>query len=58
MAKARAVGPTRYSSSPWIPASSAARFARVAVIETVIARVEAAMREWGIEPPEPLDEDD
>ena len=44
--------------APWSPiAAESKRFARVEVIRTVIARVEAGMREWGIEPPEPLDEE-
>jgi polyphosphate kinase 2 (PPK2 family) len=30
------------------------RYARVKVIETVIARIEEGMRRWGIEPPPPL----
>jgi polyphosphate kinase 2 (PPK2 family) len=33
------------------------RYARVAVIETVIADIEAGMRRHGIEPPEPIEED-
>lgn len=37
-----------------IPAESK-RYARVAVIETVIADVEAGMRRHGIEPPEPIE---
>jgi polyphosphate kinase 2 (PPK2 family) len=43
--------------APWslIPADSK-RYARVAVIEAVIARIEEGMREWGMEPPPPLDE--
>ena len=32
-------------------------YARVAVIETVIAEIEAGMRRHGIEPPEPIEED-
>ena len=34
------------------------RWARVAALETVIARIEEGMREWGIEPPAPLEEED
>jgi polyphosphate kinase 2 (PPK2 family) len=43
--------------APWslIPAESK-RFARVAVIRTVIERIEEGMRQWGMEPPEPLEE--
>ena len=33
------------------------RYARVAVIETVIAEIEAGMRRYGLEPPEPIGED-
>jgi polyphosphate kinase 2 (PPK2 family) len=50
---------TDHPYAPWSTiAAESKRFARVEVIETVIARVEAGMREWGVEPPEPLDEDD
>jgi polyphosphate kinase 2 (PPK2 family) len=44
--------------APWhlIPADSK-RYARVAVIETVIAEIEAGMRRHGMEPPEPIEED-
>jgi polyphosphate kinase 2 (PPK2 family) len=43
--------------APWslIPADSK-RYARIQVIETVIARIEQGMCAWGIEPPEPLEE--
>jgi polyphosphate kinase 2 (PPK2 family) len=42
--------------APWqlIPADSK-RYARVAVIETVIAEIEEGMRRHGMEPPEPID---
>lgn len=45
--------------APWhlIPADSK-RYARVAVLQTVIERLEAGMRKWGFEPPEPLAEED
>jgi AMP-polyphosphate phosphotransferase len=33
------------------------RYARVAVVETVIAEIAAGMRRHGMEPPEPIDED-
>jgi polyphosphate kinase 2 (PPK2 family) len=33
------------------------RYARVAVIETVIAEIETGMRRHGLEPPEPIEED-
>jgi AMP-polyphosphate phosphotransferase len=39
-----------------IPAESK-RYARVAVIDTVIAEIEAGMRRHGLEPPEPIEED-
>src|SRR5215207_3301893 len=39
-----------------IPAESK-RFARVAVIEAVIAEIEEGMRRVGLEPPKPIDED-
>ncbi len=39
-------------------AGDSKRYARVAVIETVIARIEEGMRERGIEPPDPLDADE
>ena len=43
--------------APWalIPADSK-RYARVAVMETVIERIEQGMREWGSEPPAPLED--
>ena len=46
-------------NAPWavIPADDK-RWARVAVIDTVIARIEEGMREWGTEPPDPIDDDD
>jgi polyphosphate kinase 2 (PPK2 family) len=42
--------------APWhlIPAESK-RYARVAVIETVIAEIEEGMRRHGMEPPDPID---
>jgi AMP-polyphosphate phosphotransferase len=44
--------------APWhlIPADSK-RYARVAVIETVIAEIEEGMRRHGMEPPKPIEED-
>ena len=44
--------------APWhlIPADSK-RYARVAVLKTVIERIEAGMRQWGFEPPPPLADD-
>jgi polyphosphate kinase 2 (PPK2 family) len=43
---------TDQPKSPWhlIPADSK-RYARVAVVETVIEQTERGMREWGVEPP-------
>ena len=50
---------TDQPDAPWsLIAAESKRFARVAVLETVIARIEEGMRGWGIEPPEPLPEDD
>jgi polyphosphate kinase 2 (PPK2 family) len=44
--------------APWtLIEGDSKRWARVAVIEAVIERIEKAMREWDIEPPPPLDED-
>ncbi len=41
--------------SPWIVTSAESkRYARVSVMETVIESIEQGMREWGMEPPEPL----
>jgi polyphosphate kinase 2 (PPK2 family) len=44
--------------APWhlIPADSK-RYARVAVIETVISEIEEGMRRHGMAPPEPIDDD-
>jgi polyphosphate kinase 2 (PPK2 family) len=52
---------TRTSVEPdavWhlIPGDSK-HYARVAVIETVIAEIEAGMRRYGLEPPDPIEED-
>ncbi len=49
---------TDQSYAPWhlIPADSK-RYARVAVLNTVIERIEAGMRQWGFEPPPPLADD-
>jgi polyphosphate kinase 2 (PPK2 family) len=45
-------------NAPWtVIEGDSKKYARVAVIETVIERIEAGMREWGIEPPDPLDAD-
>lgn len=43
--------------APWsLIAAESKRNARVAVIETVIERIEHGMREYGIEPPAPIDD--
>jgi polyphosphate kinase 2 (PPK2 family) len=48
------VARTDQPHAPWhlIPADSK-KYARVAVIKTVIAEIEAGMERWGFEPPEP-----
>jgi polyphosphate kinase 2 (PPK2 family) len=45
--------------APWhlVPADSK-RYARVAVIDTVIEEIEKGMRAWDMEPPEPLSDDE
>jgi polyphosphate kinase 2 (PPK2 family) len=46
---------TDQPNAPWsLIEGDSKRWARVAVIDTVIARIEEGMREWGIEPPVPL----
>jgi polyphosphate kinase 2 (PPK2 family) len=46
-------------TAPWtVIEGDSKRWARVAVIDTVIARIEEGMREWGMEPPDPIDPDD
>jgi len=46
-------------AAPWtVIAGDSKRWARVAVIDTVIARIEEGMRQWGMEPPDPIDSDD
>ncbi len=53
------LGRTDQPNSPWsVIAAESKRFARVAVIETVIERIEEGMRRWEIEPPPPLPEAD
>jgi polyphosphate kinase 2 (PPK2 family) len=43
--------------APWqLIEANSKRYARVKVIETVIERMEAGMRQWGMEPPPPLQE--
>ena len=49
---------TDQPDAPWhLIAAESKRFARVSVIETVIERIEQGMRECGMDPPEPLEED-
>ena len=44
--------------APWhLIAGDSKRYARVAVIETVITEIESGMRRHGIEPPDPIEED-
>jgi polyphosphate kinase 2 (PPK2 family) len=43
--------------APWtVIEGNSKRYARVKVVETVIDRIEAGMRQWGMEPPPPLEE--
>jgi polyphosphate kinase 2 (PPK2 family) len=43
--------------APWsLIEGDSKRHARVKVVETVIERIEAGMRQWGMEPPPPLQE--
>jgi polyphosphate kinase 2 (PPK2 family) len=44
--------------APWsLIEGDSKRWARVAVLKAVIARIEEGLREWGMEPPPPLDRD-
>ena len=53
------VARTDQPNAPWsLIGAESKRFARVAVIETVIERIEQGMRTWDIEPPPPLSEPD
>jgi polyphosphate kinase 2 (PPK2 family) len=46
---------TDQSHAPWhLVEGDSKRYARVKVVETVIERIEEGMRQWGMEPPEPL----
>ncbi|MGH2951904.1 MAG: polyphosphate kinase 2 family protein [Solirubrobacterales bacterium] len=48
---------TNEPNAPWhVIEAESKRYARVRVIETVIERIEEGMREWGMEPPPPLEE--
>lgn len=50
------VARTDQPNAPWsVVAAESKRFARVNVIETVIERIEAGMRDAGFEPPPPLE---
>lgn len=43
--------------SPWhVVEADSKRYARVKVLETVIERIEEGMKQWGMEPPKPLNE--
>ena len=47
---------TDQPNAPWsLVAGESKRYARVKVIETAIERIEEGMREWGMEPPAPLE---
>jgi polyphosphate kinase 2 (PPK2 family) len=49
---------TDQPNAPWsLIEADSKRYARVRVIETVIERIEHGMREWGLEPPPPLDDE-
>jgi polyphosphate kinase 2 (PPK2 family) len=48
---------TDQPNAPWsLIEGDSKKYARVAVIQAVIERIEKGMREWGFEPPPPLDE--
>jgi polyphosphate kinase 2 (PPK2 family) len=50
---------TDHSAAPWdVIAAEQKRFARIAVLETLIRRIEDAMPRYGMEIPAPLDDDD
>jgi polyphosphate kinase 2 (PPK2 family) len=51
------VARTDQPHAPWhLIEGDSKRYARVKVIETVIDRIEAGMRQWGMEPPPPLEQ--
>jgi AMP-polyphosphate phosphotransferase len=51
------LGRTDQPNAPWsLIAGDSKRYARVAVIDTVIERIERGMAEWGVEPPPPLED--
>jgi polyphosphate kinase 2 (PPK2 family) len=48
---------TDHPNAPWsLIEADSKRYARVRVIETVCERIEEGMREWGMDPPPPLDQ--
>jgi len=52
------IGRTDQPHAPWeLISAESKRYARVAVIETVIRRIEEGMEEYGVELPAPLEED-
>jgi AMP-polyphosphate phosphotransferase len=47
---------TDQPNAPWdLVAADSKRYARVQVVERVIHRIEEGMREWGMDPPKPLE---
>ena len=43
-------------NAPWVLVEAdSKRYARVKVVNTVTERIEEGMREWGMEPPKPLE---
>ena len=50
------LGRSDQPNAPWsLIGAESKRYARVKVIETTCERIEEGMREWGVEPPPPLD---
>jgi polyphosphate kinase 2 (PPK2 family) len=48
---------TDQAHAPWhVVEADSKRYARVKVLESVIERIEKGMRQWGMEPPKPLDD--
>ena len=48
---------TSHELSPWdVIGAEQKRYARIAVLETVIARVEEGMRRWGMDVPAHVDD--
>ncbi len=49
---------TDQPNAPWhLVEAESKRYARVKVVETVVDRIETGMREWGMQPPAPLDDE-